>query len=221
VDFDFSPLLASWQYLLGGLGITLLLSALTALASLVLGTALGLGRVYGPGWLRVPIVFYIDTQRAIPVLVVLVWFYFAVPILTGISFHPFWAALMALTLHIAAYVAEIVRAGIESIRPGQVRAALALGMSRAQIVRRIVLPQAVVRMLPAFGSLLSVTIKDTAIASVIAVPELMRQSETVAGQSFQPIEVYSFAMLLYFLMLYPITRGVDRFYRRVAHLGRS
>ena len=94
-------------------------------------------------------------------------------------------------------------------------------MSRAQVVRRILLPQAIVRMLPAFGSLLSITIKDTAIASVIAVPELMRQSETVAGQSFQPIEVFTFAMLLYFLMLFPVTRGVDRFYRRVAHLGRS
>ena len=83
------------------------------------------------------------------------------------------------------------------------------------------MPQALVRMLPAFGSLLSITIKDTAIASVIAVPELMRQSETVAGQSFQPIEIFSFAILLYFLMLFPVTRGVDRFYRRVAHLGRS
>jgi polar amino acid transport system permease protein len=107
------------------------------------------------------------------------------------------------------------------VRPGQTRAALALGMSRAQILRRVILPQATVRMLPAFGSLLSITIKDTAIASVIAVPELMRQSETVAGQSFQPIEVYTFAMLVYFLILYPVTRGVDRVYRRVAHLGRS
>jgi polar amino acid transport system permease protein len=94
-------------------------------------------------------------------------------------------------------------------------------MSRSEIVRRIVLPQAVVRMLPAFGSLLSITIKDTAIASVIAVPELMRQSETVQGQSFQPIEVYTFAMLVYFLMLFPVTRGVEMIYRRVAHLGRS
>ena len=123
--------------------------------------------------------------------------------------------------HLAAYAAEIVRAGIESVRPGQTRAALALGMSQAQVLRRIVLPQALVRMLPAFGSLLSVTIKDTAIASVIAVPELMRQSETVAGQSFQPIEVYSFAMLVYFVLLFPVTRGVDRLYRRVAHLGQS
>jgi len=107
------------------------------------------------------------------------------------------------------------------VRPGQTRASLALGMSRSQILRRIVLPQALVRMLPAFGSLLSITIKDTAIASVIAVPELMRQSETLAGQSFQPIEVYSFAMLVYFLILFPVTRGVDRIYQRVAHFGRS
>ena len=77
------------------------------------------------------------------------------------------------------------------------------------------------RMLPAFGSFLSVTIKDTAIASVIAVPEFMRQSETVQGQTFQPIEVYTFAMLVYFLLLFPVTRGVDLVYRRLAHLGRS
>ncbi len=221
MDLDFSPLIDSWQYLLGGLGLTVLLSLLSAVGSLVLGTALGLGRVYGPRWLHPFIVFYIDTQRAIPVLVILVWFYFAVPILTGISFHPFWAALMALTLHIAAYVAEIVRAGIESIRPGQVRAALALGMSRAQVVRKVVLPQAMVRMLPAFGSILSVTIKDTAIATVIAVPELMKRAETIAGQSYRPIEVFTVVMVIYFLLLFPCTRMVDRLYKRVAHLGRS
>lgn len=221
MDFDFSPLLESWQYLLGGLGITLLLSVLTAAASLVLGTALGLARVYGPAWLRVPIVFYIDTQRAIPVLVVLVWFYFAFPLLTGINFHPFWAALIALTLHIAAYVAEIVRAGVESVRPGQVRAALALGMSRVQIVRKVVLPQALVRMLPAFGSILSITIKDTAIATVIAVPELMKRAETLAGQSYRPIEIFTVVAIVYFLVLFPCTRLVDRVYQRVAHLGRS
>lgn len=221
MELDFSPLIDSWQYLLGGLGLTLLLSLLTAAGSLVLGTALGLGRVYGKAWLRIPIVFYIDTQRAIPVLVILVWFYFAVPILTGISFHPFWAALMALTLHIAAYVAEIVRAGIESIRPGQIRAALALGMSRAQILRKVILPQATIRMLPAFGSVLTMAIKDTAIATVIAVPELMHRAETVAGQSYRPVEVYTAVMVAYFCVLFPVTRGVDRLYQRLAHLGRS
>lgn len=221
MDFDFQPLLDSWVYLAGGLGLTLLLSASTAVASAVLGAALGLGRVYGPRWLRWPIVFYIDTQRAVPVLVVLVWFYFAWPLLTGWSLPPFWAALLALTLHIAAYVAEIVRAGLESVRPGQWRAGLALGMSGAQIVRRVVLPQALVRMLPSFGSVLTLTIKDTAIAAVIAVPELMKRSETIAGQSYRPIEVFTVAMALYFIVLFPGSRLIDALYRRVAHLGRS
>ncbi|HTI81860.1 MAG TPA: amino acid ABC transporter permease [Acetobacteraceae bacterium] len=221
MDLDFSPLLDSWQFLLGGLGLTLALAALTVFCSLIVGTAVGLARCYGPAWLRIPLVFYIDSMRAIPVLVVLVWTYFALPIVTGVTLPPFWAALVALSLHIAAYVAEIIRAGVTSVRPGQTRAALALGMSRTQAIREIILPQAIVRMLPAFGSILSITIKDTAIASVIAVPEYMNRSQTVAGQSFHPIEVFLVAMAIYFIILFPITRVVDIVYTHVVHLGRS
>ena len=221
MDFDFSVITDHWRFLGSGVLVTLALAGMSGVTSLAAGFVAALARLYGPRWLKPAIVLYIDSMRAVPVLVVLVWTFFALPLVAGITLPPFWAALVGLTVHLAAYAAEIVRAGIESVRPGQTRAALALGMSQAQIVRRIVLPQAVVRMLPAFGSLLSVTIKDTAIASVIAVPELMRQSETVAGQSFQPIEVYTFAMLVYFVLLYPVTRGVDLVYRRVAHLGRS
>jgi len=221
MEFDFSVITNNWRFLAYGVWITLVLSVASGVASLAVGFVIALLRLRGPRWLRPAVVFYIDSMRAIPVLVVLVWTFFALPILSGATMSPFMAGLIGLTVHLAAYAAEIIRAGIESVRPGQTRAALALGMSSAQILRRIVLPQALVRMLPAFGSLLSITIKDTAIASVIAVPELMRQSETVAGQSFQPIEVYTFAMLMYFLILYPVTRGVDRFYGRVAHLGRS
>ncbi len=221
MDFDFAVITDHWRFLASGVGVTLLLAVLSGVTSLAAGLMVALLRLYGPRWLRPAIVFYIDSMRAIPVLVVLVWTFFALPIVAGITMPPFYAALLGLTVHLAAYAAEIFRAGIESVRPGQTRAALALGMSHPQILRRIVLPQAIVRMLPAFGSLLSVTIKDTAIASVIAVTEFMRQSETVAGQSVQPIEVYTFAMLVYFLMLFPVTRGVDAVYRRVAHLGRS
>src|SRR5277367_4850086 len=215
MEFDFSPVIDSWRFLLGGLGVTLALSALTMLCSLVLGGAIGLTRCYGPAWLRWPLVFYIDSMRAVPVLVVLVWSYFALPIVTGVVLPPFWAALVALSAHIAAYVAEIVRAGLNSIRPGQTRAAYALGMSRAQTIRQVILPQVLVRMLPAFGSILSITIKDTAIAAVIAVPEFMKQSQTVAGQSFHPFEVFTFAALVYFTILFPITRLVDIVYVRL------
>ena len=221
MDFDLAVIADNWRFLADGVLVTIVLSIVSGATSLAAGLAIALLRLRGPRWLRPVIVLYVDSMRAVPVLVVLVWTFFALPIVTGLTMSPFTAALIGLTVHLAAYAAEIVRAGIESVRPGQTRAAVALGMSPAQVMRRIVLPQALVRMLPAFGSLLSITIKDTAIASVIAVGELMRQSETVAGQSFQPIEVFTFAMLLYFVLLFPVTRGVDAVYRRVAHLGRS
>ncbi|MFT3718164.1 amino acid ABC transporter permease [Pseudorhodoferax sp.] len=221
MDFDFSPIADNWRFFAGGLGITVLLSVVSAVTSIAAGLLIALARMYGPGWARKLLVFYIDSMRAVPVLVVLVWIYFALPLLTGIAFPPFWAALVALTLHIAAYAAEVFRAGIESVRPGQTRAALALGMSRAQILRKVVLPQATVRMLPAFGSILTIAIKDTAIATVIAVPELMHRAETIAGQSYRPVEVYTAVMVAFFCILFPVTRAVDRLYQRVAHLGRS
>ncbi len=221
MEFDFSPIAENWRFFASGLGVTIALSVVSAVTSILAGLAIALMRLYGPGWLRPVLVFYIDTMRAIPVLVVLVWIYFAFPILAGITFPPFWAALVALTLHIAAYAAEVIRAGIESIRPGQTRAALALGMSRVQLLRKVILPQATIRMLPAFGSILTIAIKDTAIATVIAVPELMHRAETVAGQSYRPVEVFTAVMVAYFCILFPVTRGVDRLYQRYAHMGRS
>ncbi|KLN57814.1 amino acid ABC transporter permease [Variovorax paradoxus] len=221
MEFDFSPIADNWRFFAGGLGVTVALSLISAVTSILAGLAIALLRLYGPGWLRPLLVFYIDSMRAIPVLVVLVWMYFAFPLLVGFTFAPFWAAVIALTLHIAAYAAEVIRAGIESIRPGQTRAALALGMSRAQLLRKVLLPQATIRMLPAFGSILTIAIKDTAIATVIAVPELMHRAETVAGQSYRPVEVFTAVMVAYFAILFPVTRGIDRLYHRVAHLGRS
>jgi polar amino acid transport system permease protein len=221
MDFDFSPLLDSWRFLASGLWLTVLLSITAVTASFIFGLAVALWRLYGPGWLKALLVFYIDSMRAIPVFVVLVWIYFAVPIISGHTFAPFWAALTGITIHVAAYVAEVIRAGLTSIRKGQIQAGLAIGMSSPQILRHILLPQAIVRMLPAFGSIISVTIKDTAIAAVIAVPELMRQAETLAGQSYRPIEIFTTVMVIYFLIIFPITRLVDRFYIRVAYLGRS
>ena len=110
---------------------------------------------------------------------------------------------------------------LTSIRAGQTSAGLALGMAHAQILRRVLLPQAVVRMLPAYGSLLTMIIKDTAIASMVAVPELMQHSETLAQRTYRGIEIYTIAMVLFFIILFPTTRIVEFIYRRVQHLGRS
>jgi ABC-type amino acid transport system permease subunit len=98
---------------------------------------------------------------------------------------------------------------------------LTLGMSRFQAIRSIVLPQAAIRMTPPLGSLAVITVKDSSIAAVIAAPELMRQSQIIAQWTFRPFEVYTAAMIVYFLVCYPLARGIDRLYRRLAPLGSS
>src|SRR5260370_18906098 len=205
MEFDFSVIRHQAWFLAYGIAVTIALSVLSGVTSIVSGFGVAMLRLYGPRWLKPVVVLYIDSMRAIPVLVVIVWTFFALPIAAGLTMPPFAAALLALTIHLAAYAAEIVRAGIESVRPSQTRSALTLGMSRRQVLRRIILPQAIVRMLPAFGSLLSITIKDTPIASVIAVPELIRQPHTLARQSVQPIEARPLPVLVYFLLLFPVT----------------
>ncbi len=221
MDIDLTPLIASWRFLAQAAGTTLLISTLSMLAGFALGVVVGATRTYGGRIADLALGIYVDSMRAIPVLVVLVWTYFAFPLVIGRSLDSATACVIGLGLHLGAYVAEAVRAGLTSVRQGQTRAALALGMSRLQAVRDIVLPQALIRMLPPLGSLAVIAIKDSAIASVIAVPELMRQSQIVAGQTFRPFEIYTAAMLVYFLICYPVARGVDAVYRRVAHLGSS
>jgi polar amino acid transport system permease protein len=221
MTFDFSPLIDSWQFLARALGMTLLISVLSILVGFVIGLVVGSLRTYGGRFLGAILGFYVDTMRAIPVLVVLVWTYFAFPLLIGTSINAVTAGVLALGLHLGAYVAEAIRAGLTSVRQGQMRAALALGMTEMQAIRTIILPQALIRMLPPLGSLFVIAIKDSAIASVIAVPELLRQSQIVAGQTFRPFEIYTAAMLVYFLLCYPVARGVDRVYRRLQHLGAS
>ena len=214
-------LAANWPFLLKAAGVTLMVSAASMVLGLILGILVAIGRTYGGRFLDIVLGFYVDSMRAIPVLVILVWGYFALPLLTGHSLSPIVAAIIALGLHMAAYVAETVRAGLTSVRPGQMRAALALGMSRWQAIRVIILPQALVRMLPPLGSLLVIAIKDSAISSVIAVPELIRQTQVLVSNTYLSFELYSFTMVIFFLIAYPVARGVDAIYRRFAHLGAS
>jgi His/Glu/Gln/Arg/opine family amino acid ABC transporter permease subunit len=221
MDIDFSPFLENWQFLLRAVGTTMLLSAFSILLGCAIGIVCGALRTYGGRLLDTIIGLYVDITRSIPVLAILVWMYFAFPLLIEHSLDPIVAAVLALGIHLGAYVTEAIRAGLTSIRPGQMRAALALGMSPFQAVRTIILPQALIRMLPALGSLIVIAVKDSAIASVIAVPELLRQSQVLAGKTFRPFEIYTAAMLVYFLVCYPTARGIDRIYRRLVPLGAS
>jgi polar amino acid transport system permease protein len=221
MNVDFSPLWVNWRFIVQAIGVTLLLSVLSILLGLCIGIICGVARTYGGRVLDGLIGFYVDVFRSIPVLAILIWIYFAFPLLIGQSLPPIAAAAIGLGIHLGAYVCETIRGGLTSIRSGQMRAALALGMSRAQAIRKIILPQAFVRMLPPLSSLVVLAIKDSAIASVIAAPELLRQSQTLAGKTFRPFEIYTAAMLIYFLICWPVARLTDRLYRRLAPLGAS
>ncbi len=221
MTISLAPFIDSWPFLLKAVGVTLFISVFSMLLGFVIGVIVGSLRTYGGRFLDVTLGFYVDTMRAIPLLVILVWVYFAFPMLTGYSINVTAAAIAALGIHLGAYIAETIRAGLTSVRKTQMSAALALGMSRSQAVRTIILPQAIIRMLPSLGSLFVFAVKDSAIASVIAVPELLRQTQVVAGNTYRPFELYTAAMLVYFLLCFPVARGVDMIYKRVAHLGSS
>ena len=121
----------------------------------------------------------------------LLWVYYSIPILTGVAFSPFMSAAIALTLNLSAFVSEVYRAGIASIGRGQREAALALGMSNWQAMRRVILPQSIRRVLPPLGSIWVSLFKDTALVSVIAVPELMYRGKVLSIETYRPLEVYT------------------------------
>lgn len=221
MDINIQPILQSWPFLLKALMMTIFVSALSTLLGFIIGTIVGTLRTYGGKAANLILGLYVDSMRAIPLLVILVWTFFAFPLLIGQSINAVTAGIVGLGLHLGAYVSETIRAGLTSVRRNQMQAALALGMSPFQAIKTIILPQAVIRMLPALGSLFVIAIKDSAIASVIAVPELLRQTQIVAGKTFRPFELYTAAMLCYFILCYPMARGIDRLYRRFAHLGSS
>jgi His/Glu/Gln/Arg/opine family amino acid ABC transporter permease subunit len=221
MTIDLSPLLTRWQFLSAALWVTVYISLLSLLFGFVIGVIVGALRTYGGRFFDSVLGFYVDSMRAIPLLVVLVWTFFALPLIVGASLSSTTAGIIALSIHLGAYMAETVRAGLTSVRKGQLQAALALGMSRFEAIRKIILPQALIRMLPSLGSLCTFAIKDSAIASVIAVPELMRQSQIISGQTYQYATIYTSLMIVYFLLCFPFARGVDHLYRRVAHLGSS
>jgi len=196
--------------------VTVQVSLVAMVGGMAIGLVVALLRIA-----RVPVLnglasLYVDFFRSTPVLAQLIWIYYALPILTGQSLTAFVAGSLGLSLYAGSFFSEIFRAGILSIERGQSEAALALGMTRAQAMRRVILPQAMVRMLPPIGSSLITLVKDSALLSIISVPELMRQSETLASLTFRRMEVLTVAAVVYFGLTYPLSRAVDYLHRRYA-----
>ncbi|MDB5362003.1 MAG: ABC-type amino acid transport system, permease component [Rhodospirillales bacterium] len=215
-QWDFGSL---WAYrsLVGvGLGYTVGYTILCVTLGLIVGTAAGLGRLAKSRFATWPLIFYIEVFRCTPLLVQLVWFYYALPVLLDISMSPALAATLTLSLYGGAFYAEIVRAGVLSIDAGQWDAGKALGLSRLKLMRKIILPQALKRMLPPLMNQSIIQLKNTSLVSVLAVPDLLYQGQVVTAAIYRPLEVYTMVALIYFAVLFPLTLAVQGLERRLA-----
>ncbi|HEX7272085.1 MAG TPA: amino acid ABC transporter permease [Casimicrobiaceae bacterium] len=208
-----------WQHrdaLLAGTATTIVLTVATMAIAVPCGMVVAILRLYAWKPVAALATAYVEFFRNLPLILVVYWAFYVLPILTGVGLSPLATGLSALALNVTAYNAETFRAGINSIRRGQLDAAMALGMGRAQALRRVVLPQAMRRILPVLASTWVSLFKDTSLVSVIAVTELAYVAMQVRAQTFRVLEMLTAMAVIYWLLGYPQAKLVDWIQRRFA-----
>jgi His/Glu/Gln/Arg/opine family amino acid ABC transporter permease subunit len=218
----FDPALVSrtWGFLVRGVWMTAVLAAIGLLFGLPIGLALALARVQ-PSWIfRAPAGAYVEVVRGTPLLVQILFIYFVLPAF-GVNLPAFTSGAIALTLNSAAYLAEIFRAGIESIETGQMEAARSLGMTYAQAMRRVILPQTFRRVLPPLTNEGIALLKDSSLVSVIGLTELARTGQELASRYAAPLTIWPMVALLYLLLTFPLTQLAQELERRWRPVARG
>lgn len=199
-QFDFSVVLTNWRFLLSGLVVTLKVTSLSLLFASIIGLVVGVARVSPVTPIRAVAFVFIGALRNTPTLVQLIWVYYCLPILTGQTVTPVAAAIIALSLTGGAYLAEIVKGGIEGIDRGQIEAAQTIGMSDFQTMWFVILPQALRRMVAPFVNEFVTLLKFSSLASVLGVAELTYTAQALSSSAFRPIETFTFLGLEYFIL---------------------
>ena len=221
-ELDFSVM---WKYralLLAGLWITVQMFLISLVLATILGLVTALLRLSGNLAVRIVATFYLEFFRNTPLLVQVVWFFYLLPVLLNAvlpggpyDVPTFWIAVIALTMHIGAYLSEVFRAGILAVPRGHVEAARSVGLSSGQTFRRIVLPQAAVTVIPPYLTYAVFTVKATALVSVIGGVEFLYTINQINQVSYRSIEMYSVAAVVYFLLALPFLLAVARFERTI------
>jgi len=192
------------------------LTVIATVGGIIVGTVLALMRLSGKPWLVMPATIYVNTMRSIPLLMVILWFFLLIPLMIGKPIGVNLSAIITFIAFEAAFFSEIVRAGIQSIPRGQVYAGQALGMSYAQNMRLVVLPQAFRNMIPVFMTQTIILFQDTSLVYAIGAYDLLKGFE-IAGKNFgRPIETYLLAAVTYFLICFTLSRIVRRIQQKVA-----
>ncbi|RYD03959.1 glutamine ABC transporter permease [Desulforamulus aquiferis] len=219
-------ILQIWQaalpVLLVGLKITVQLTVIAVLFGSIIGLFVALAKLSNYKLLRYPAIIYIEFFRGSPLLVQLFLFYFGLPQLLGHPVDRFMAAAFVLSLNCGAYIAEIFRAGIQSIERGQMEAARSLGMTHAQAMRHVILPQAFKRVIPPLGNEFIIMLKDTSLVSVIGLADMARTGQLIIANTYRALEIWFLVAIIYIIMTVMISEFfVNRMERRLKAGDRS
>ncbi len=197
---DWSVVGRNFTFMIGGLGLTLQLAVIALAGGFLLGVMVGMGRLSSTSWVYYPATFYVHFFRSQPLILVIFWFYFLVPVIVGRPLGAFVSAVVAFVVFEAAYFAEIVRGGMKSVKKGQQMAAYASGLSYYQVQRHVVLPQALRNMVPALTTQAVVIFQDTSLGYVIGLREFLRRVNLVDSREVRSVELYLFAAAVYLVL---------------------
>lgn len=215
-----SPMLESGRtnlwFLMSGVTVTLQVSIAAIAISVMLGLLVALPAFSKNGKVRLINRVYVDFIRAIPLLPLIFWVTYGMPVLLGISLDRFWAGVLALALSDSAFQAEVFRAGIQSVPKGQTEAARTIGLTPIQTLRHVVLPQAIRRILPALGNQFVYVLKMSALVSVIGLEDLTRYANDLTTTEYRPLEIYTVLILEYLVLILLVSQGVRWLERRMA-----
>ncbi|NML13369.1 amino acid ABC transporter permease [Azohydromonas caseinilytica] len=216
LDFSFLTWDVVTGFIIKGFLFSLQLTVVAMIGGIVIGTLLAMMRLSSHKWLQVPAQLYVDTLRSIPLVMVILWFFLLIPLLTGQPLGAEISATITFTVFEAAYYSEIMRAGIQSVPRGQVYAGYAMGMSYKQTMQLVVLPQAFRNMLPVLLTQTIILFQDTSLVYAIGAYDLLKGFE-VAGKNYnRPVETYLVAALVYFVICFSLSMLVKRLQKRIA-----
>lgn len=213
-DWDFGVVLSYRHVWIMGAEITIIYAIASIAGGLAIGVVLGSVMLTNKPLLHWPIKAYIQVFRCTPLLVQIVWFYYALPIISGINITSWLAGAIGLTLYMGAFSTEIFRSGVMSIEKGQWQAARALGMTYLKMMRRIILPQASRRMLGPVINQSVLQVKNTSLLSVVAISDLMHSAQSIVAETYRPLEAYTAVAVFYFIIIYPLVKLSEKFERR-------
>jgi polar amino acid transport system permease protein len=197
-------------------GGTLRLAIPSIILGFILGIFIGIGRLAPQRWIRLPATLYVEFFRGVPLVMVIFWIWIVVPIVLNRSIPEYSVALAAFVIFEAAYLGEIVRAGIQSVPRGQVEAATAVGLTGTQTMRSVVLPQALKNMIPSLVTQFIVLFKDTSLASIIGFMDLTKAAQVVNNREIRPFELYLFIAVVYWICTYSMSRYARHLEKRLS-----